>query len=1010
MMSTVQEVKDIIERAAKMPWGPACSAELARAVVLVDSLEGEEELRIEAYMELATAYQQGNEEWKALAPTAWLVTKFDENPGAFEADQIESLAWLYKNATSATGRNPAVSKEQALELSEGFGKFIQDQGYSMHAVHGVRFSLALRMGDPVAAHEELVKWRATPRDEVSDCVQCDPERQITEAVVAKDWERAVATAVPLLDIREGCGNQPAGVQALSMIPLLMSGRPEAAWECHVRSYRQHRRNAQYMDLLGQHMEFLVLSGRWQRALDILRDSIAVTSRAESAALLFDYLKGAALAAREAVDRGLGKHAFRALCTGQSQWCQGPRLDVNTSLEDVASGLKEWLFSVATLFDARNGNDFYTASAGEVLDEGPVNSEAEERAQKTWSFEVVGEREVLPEAISSSDVDETPKYSTRRIKQEKVKTTDDTNPYPRVDLSPLTPPASMQEAFNRFSALSDTTGFDPERQFIVDHATVMNESVLDIDFSHADVMDYYIFACVILKLHQNFDGARRLLDQAEQAIIALSDDTAIVSPGFFSKLRGRRAQLTRQQLNLAWINLQRSSCDVMYFSIRDEEIPEEVVTHAMAHIKNARALIEEVAPELNRNQGTGKDIQLVGLILSQCASIATMCKNFDDTEASYALWENLERAFTRFAPSKNHVALDLLLEYQELELGREKYMAACQYADQALRLNDLCDPYTVLISRGTICSASLQAHQPDEALAQAKHLNDVIHAFPTAVWNVSVARLFSQALAEKDRFTEATEILEEAFSTLNDSPYIRMRLAAAAPTLAHLYLCIEEYQDAYDLAMKYSAVLRENEMYRLALSLADTASNAAKELGNYIAEADAADLAAELSHEWKEYFREHQYLRREAAAMVKGANVGEDDLERALAVLERDRQLIASIQTELTEKQIAISHAENNYTLGWVTLKAGKPVEAMDALRESIACFRAYEEYDEAGYPMEVLARCYYVTGNFDGLRECVDELTEMTKLPSMKPTRLRSLIRAIQELIDEEDPGAQDQS
>ena len=62
MMSTVQEVKDIIEHAAKIPWGPACSAELARAVVLVDSLEGEEELRIEAYMELATAYQQGNEE------------------------------------------------------------------------------------------------------------------------------------------------------------------------------------------------------------------------------------------------------------------------------------------------------------------------------------------------------------------------------------------------------------------------------------------------------------------------------------------------------------------------------------------------------------------------------------------------------------------------------------------------------------------------------------------------------------------------------------------------------------------------------------------------------------------------------------------------------------------------------------------------------------------------------------------------------------------------------------
>lgn len=60
---------------------------------------------------------------------------------------------------------------------------------------------------------------------------------------------------------------------------------------------------------------------------------------------------------------------------------------------------------------------------------------------------------------------------------------------------------------------------------------MNESVLDIDFSHADVMDYYIFACVILKLHQNFDAARSLLDQAEQTVSALKDDTSIVSPGF-----------------------------------------------------------------------------------------------------------------------------------------------------------------------------------------------------------------------------------------------------------------------------------------------------------------------------------------------------------------------------------------------------------------------------------------------------------------------------------------------
>lgn len=71
----------------------------------------------------------------------------------------------------------------------------------------------------------------------------------------------------------------------------------------------------------------------------------------------------------------------ALCTGQSQWCQGPRLDVITSWKMLHQDSKNGCSSVAALFDARNGNDFYTASAGEVLDEGPVNSEAEERAQK-----------------------------------------------------------------------------------------------------------------------------------------------------------------------------------------------------------------------------------------------------------------------------------------------------------------------------------------------------------------------------------------------------------------------------------------------------------------------------------------------------------------------------------------------------------------------------------------------------------------------------------------------------
>ena len=150
-MSSIQEVKDILKRTSSMPWGPTRSAEVAQAAVLADALEDEEALQLEVYLELALCYQQGNEEWKALAPTAWCLTRFEENPAAFDADQVHDLAWLYKNAVTAAGRNPAVSREQALELSAGLGRFFQDQGFSMHSVHG-RSGKSTRRARSMARH------------------------------------------------------------------------------------------------------------------------------------------------------------------------------------------------------------------------------------------------------------------------------------------------------------------------------------------------------------------------------------------------------------------------------------------------------------------------------------------------------------------------------------------------------------------------------------------------------------------------------------------------------------------------------------------------------------------------------------------------------------------------------------------------------------------------------------------------------------------------------------------
>ena len=485
-MPNAEDVRELLDFTSQLPWGPARSSQVAQAVVWADALEGEAELQIDAYLALTLSYQQGNEEWKALAPVSLLLSRFEKNSADFTPEQTEELAWLFKSAVAAAGRNPAVSIEQIDELITSLATFVSGQGFSMHAVHGVRAMVGLRTGRLDDAREALTLWRSTPSDQISDCEGCDPMKQINEAVAHKDWERAVATVMPLFDEEGACGAQPHGIRAKAMIPLLMSGRPDAAWEAHIRSYRHHRGVANSIDFIGLHLEYLVRSGRWQRALEILRDSIGMTSSLESASLLADYLPAAALTAIEATRRGHGSEAFGALCTGQSQWCQGPQLDVNTPLSEAAEKLSQWALDVASLFDQRNGNDYYTRLTRELLEAGPVDEQAETRAQGEWQLELVGERETMPEPLSTIEGEDLPAQRvSSRTARAHAETIDQSNPYPPIDYSLPPLPASMQEAFDRYAAQTDVIGYNVETNLLTDWCLV---NTLDVDELHFDVND------------------------------------------------------------------------------------------------------------------------------------------------------------------------------------------------------------------------------------------------------------------------------------------------------------------------------------------------------------------------------------------------------------------------------------------------------------------------------------------------------------------------------------------
>ena len=353
-MTTREDILERLAYADALGHGPQTSALIAEAVSWADAL-GDEDLRIATRLALTEAYQQGNEAWKALSPFAWNLGRYQRHPEAFDSAQVRTLHWHFKWAVAVAGANPKVSKDKVRQLEASLEEFYRAEGASMHVVHGERASVAGLLGLEEEAAEELAAWRATHRDENADCEGCDPMRQVAFAYRTEAWELAVATAVPVLTGAVSCSVQPQTTQSLVLLPLLASGRPRAAWEVHLRSYREIRRTPKALISLAYHLEYLALVRRVDRGMVILRRHLPWLAQAESAYVLLSALRGMSLVLREAERAGRGEEALGVEVPAADLWFPLPGLASSTTISRAYAEMTGWARRLAQQFDVRNGN-------------------------------------------------------------------------------------------------------------------------------------------------------------------------------------------------------------------------------------------------------------------------------------------------------------------------------------------------------------------------------------------------------------------------------------------------------------------------------------------------------------------------------------------------------------------------------------------------------------------------------------------------------------------------------
>ena len=1002
-MPNAEDVRELLDFTSQLPWGPARSSQVAQAVVWADALEGEAELQIDAYLALTLSYQQGNEEWKALAPVSLLLSRFEKNSADFTPEQTEELAWLFKSAVAAAGRNPAVSIDQIDELITSLATFVSGQGFSMHAVHGVRAMVGLRTGRLDDAREALTLWRSTPSDQISDCEGCDPMKQINEAVAHKDWERAVATAMPLFDEEGACGAQPHGIRAKAMIPLLMSGRPDAAWEAHIRSYRHHRGVANSIDYIGLHLEYLVRSGRWQRALEILRDSIGMTSSLESASLLADYLPAAALTAIEATRRGHGNEAFGALCTGQSQWCQGPQLDLNTPLSEAAEKLSQWALDVASLFDQRNGNDYYTRLVREVLEAGAVDEQAETRAQGEWQLELVGERETMPDPLSTIEGEELPAQQvSSRTARAQAETIDQSNPYPPIDYSLPPLPTSMQEAFDRYAAQTDVIGYNVETNLLTDWCLVNTLNVDELHFDESDpqaALSFASFSKTLLSLRKEHEKFQSVYERVAPVIRSMSEDAPLVTPGFFAKIFGRsQASFSRKDLSITQLELLRYSCELDRYSWLGMEAPSDLQKDAVAFCDAFVSQIASMTSTLNRGATKAEDIAAIIDCLCTCGEIFLDSEKSKQALKALDTIESLKPACLHSGTSEAAFMRTLSLEGAQLYLEISDYRRAAQLADQTLRLETHCDPYTAFFARLIICTASIKAYESAEAVSQALRLSEIITRTPLRSLGLSAATIISDAFEGVHRIEEAIELLEQTISRAGDSSFARLLTALIRLTLASYYLSIDQDEEAYETAMAAIDPLVASGNLRAASRAGSLANDAAKRLHDRPKRLAAIERALEIA---KEFNAPHDVIaltRMAAKAYVDTptGKVSEADKERALQAVDAGSTWLDSFTEEIDPQERTFLRAGITYIKGWVYMTSHDHYPAIPLLQEAFALQKEIKDAENYVFPLAALSQCYSELGDTDALHNLLIEVKETIKTTSLHSGKLRALAREIE--------------
>ncbi len=362
MTYSEDQLWDLYQQAFEMPYGAAQIALVEQVIAHADALHLTG-LSYEARMLGTSAYVYGGEPAKSFVTFSWCLAEFDRDAVTY-GRSVHTLLWHFKYMVSGLTRFPEVSLERTRGVLDDMERRWREGGHSLHAVYAHRHFLARHVGDVAEAEEWYGKWITAPRDDLSDCVGCDPTSKAWWLALQRRDEEAVALAEGVLSGRLTCSEQPQGMLTTLLRPYLRTGRLEQARDAHRRAYRLHRPHLADLADIAYHIEFCAITSNEARGVEILERHLGWLDRAPSPHAAMWFGAAGALVLRRAADRG--RDSLRV-----HRPAHGDRAAADVEADTLAAELTELALDMASRFDARNGTDYQSGLIRELLAEEPL---------------------------------------------------------------------------------------------------------------------------------------------------------------------------------------------------------------------------------------------------------------------------------------------------------------------------------------------------------------------------------------------------------------------------------------------------------------------------------------------------------------------------------------------------------------------------------------------------------------------------------------------------------------